>query len=137
MLFISLVISLLQLWLIHKLSTHKCSKLHAATSFAIITPSSILNASSFVRQVCDIIQKFQLVGFEKTSLPRVIGYTCNTRNGNISMLAYNKLRELEKLQIETEVAEGESGTQQMMAESGNFFSINTIDSFPSCSLYHD
>lgn len=59
------------------------------------------------------------------------------KSGPGSMLAYNKLREREKLQIETEVAEGESGTQQMMAESGNFFSINTIDSFPSCSLYHD
>ena len=43
------------------------------------------------------------------------------KSGPGSMLAYNKLRELEKLQIETEVAEGESGTQQMMAESGNFF----------------
>ena len=43
------------------------------------------------------------------------------KSGPGSMLAYNKLREREKLQIETEVAEGESGTQQMMAESGNFF----------------
>ncbi|XP_063942874.1 uncharacterized protein LOC108205913 [Daucus carota subsp. sativus] len=38
-----------------------------------------------------------------------------------SMLAYNQLREREKSQIEKEIPEGESGTQQMMAESGNFF----------------
>uniref|UniRef100_A0A166CXJ7 Uncharacterized protein n=2 Tax=Daucus carota subsp. sativus TaxID=79200 RepID=A0A166CXJ7_DAUCS len=34
-----------------------------------------------------------------------------------SMLAYNQLREREKSQIEKEIPEGESGTQQMMAES--------------------
>ena len=43
------------------------------------------------------------------------------KSGPGSMLAYNQLREREKSQIEKEIPEGESGTQQMMAESGNFF----------------
>ena len=54
------------------------------------------------------------------------------KSGPGSMLAYNQLREREKSQIEKEIPEGESGTQQMMAESGNFFSISTVGSFQSC-----
>ncbi|WOH04211.1 hypothetical protein DCAR_0623620 [Daucus carota subsp. sativus] len=54
------------------------------------------------------------------------------KSGPGSMLAYNKLREREKLQIETEVAEGESGTQQMMAESGDTPSeqLERLDNLP-------
>lgn len=65
----------------------------------------------------------------------------NLRNGPGSMASYNELRErekqlLEKQQLEKEIPEGESATQQVISQSGKLYLLIQLNHFHlvSCIL---